>query len=157
MADKFEHELNMGERFTLLAILPPPSDYDTYKILTKLRMSLAPDEKEIKEYAFTTLFRCPNKTFDEKGKASQCEWEGWGETAPKCPIHDKYCASAGQMKWTPEMAVKTKAIWMGNKARSLIVETIKKLFEDKDKPKTDMDISLYEKFILTDEEKDEEE
>ena len=157
MADKFSQALCMGERLTLMAILPQPGDYDTYKILTKLRLTLAPSEEEISEYSFETRFRCPNKTFDEKGKAEQCEWEGWGEIAPKCPIHDKYCASVGQMKWTPEMAVKVKSIWMGNKARSLIVETIKKLFEDKDKPKTDMDISLYEKFILTDEDKDEEE
>jgi len=155
MADKFSYGLCMGERFTLLAILPPPGDYDTYKILTKLRLTLAPNEEEIAEYAFETLFRCPNKNFDEKGKAEQCEWEGWGEIAPKCPIHEVYCTSAGQMKWTPEMAVKTKAIWMGNKAKSLITETLSKLNEEK-KLNTDMDMSLYEKFVVR-EIKDEEE
>ena len=53
------------------------------------------------------------------------------------------------------MAAKTKEIWLGNKARSLIIETLTKLNGEK-KLKTDMDISLYQKFVKADESEDEE-
>jgi len=154
LAKKISKKLNIGERFTLLAILPQPGDFATYKILTKLRMTLAPDEKESAEYEFETLFRCPHMNYDEKGRREQCEFEDYSKTTLKCPIHDEYCENMGMLRWTPEMAVKEKEIWFGKKAESLIVETLTKLNDEK-KLNTDIDMSLYSKFIGDDDEEEE--
>ena len=44
---KISKKLTMGERFFLMSILPP-ADYVTFKILRKLKDTLAPSEEEIK-------------------------------------------------------------------------------------------------------------
>ncbi len=43
-------QLNMRERVVLLNILPQEEDITTIKIVHKLRMELAPSEKELKDY-----------------------------------------------------------------------------------------------------------
>lgn len=155
MADKTSVKLNIGERFTLLALLQNFNDFITYKIVQKLRMTLAPDEKESAEYEFENRYRCPHRTYDNKtGEAFQCEFEEYGKEASKCPAHDEYCVPTGMMKWKPEVATKEKEIWLGNRARSLIVETLTKLNNEK-KLTTDMDISLYVKFVAKEEEEEE--
>ena len=40
----------MRDRFVLLNIMPPEGDISTIKIVHKLRMDLAPTEKELKDY-----------------------------------------------------------------------------------------------------------
>ena len=40
----------MRDRFVLLNILPPEGDISTIKIVHRLRMELAPTEKELKDY-----------------------------------------------------------------------------------------------------------
>jgi hypothetical protein len=40
----------MRDRFVLLNILPPEGDISTIKIVHRLRMDLAPTEKELKDY-----------------------------------------------------------------------------------------------------------
>jgi len=157
MADKTMVKLNIGERFTLLALIANFNDYATYKIVQKLRMTLAPDEKENEEYEFESLFHCPYIRYDkdDDGKKIECQFEEYGRVAPKCPVHDVYCEPTGMMKWKPEVAAKEKEIWLGNKAKSLIVETLTKLNNEK-KLATDMDISLYIKFVKSEEEDEEE-
>ena len=155
MAKKTSKGLNIGERFTLLALLPPPGDFATYKIQQKLRMTLAPDEKENEEYKFENHFRCPNKKYDGDGKAFQCEYDEFAGVAPKCPVHNIYCEPTGMTRWSPDVATKEKQIWLGNKGLSLVVETLKKLDNEK-KLDTDLAISLYKKFVATDDEEEEE-
>lgn len=152
MVEKTSVKLNIGERFSLLAHLQNFNDYATYKILQKLRMALAPDEKESAEYEFENNYRCPHLKYDkDSGEAFQCEFEEYGKKAPKCPVHSTgknpvYCVPTGLLRWQPEMANKEKEIWFGNGAKSLIVETLTKLNDEK-KLTTDMDISLYVKFV----------
>ena len=43
----------MRDRFVLLNILPPEGDISTIKIVHRLRMELAPTEKELKDYKVT--------------------------------------------------------------------------------------------------------
>lgn len=43
----------MRDRFVLLNILPPEGDISTIKIVHRLRMDLAPTEKELKDYKIT--------------------------------------------------------------------------------------------------------
>lgn len=43
-------KLHMRDRFVLLNILPPEGDISTIKIVHRLRMDLAPTEKELKDY-----------------------------------------------------------------------------------------------------------
>jgi len=43
-------KLTMRDRIVLLNILPPEGDITTIKVVHKLRMELAPSEKEIKDY-----------------------------------------------------------------------------------------------------------
>ena len=43
-------KLDMKDRFVLLNILPPEGDIATIKIVHRLRMELAPTEKEFKDY-----------------------------------------------------------------------------------------------------------
>lgn len=151
MAEKTMVKLNIGERFTLLAHLQNFNDFATYKILQKLRMTLAPDEKEIKEFDFENLYRCPHIKYNEDGQDLKCKFEAYGKEAPKCPVHSTkkvavYCVPTGMLRWKPEVAMKEKEIWLGPKAKSLIAETLKKLNEEK-KLTTDMDIALYVKFV----------
>lgn len=159
MAEKSMVKLNIGERFTLLAIMQGFNDFATYKIVQKLRMTLAPDEKENAEYDFENNYRCPYQTYKEDtGEIIQCQFERFGKKAPMCPVHSKerqpvYCVPTGMMKWKPEVATKTKEIWFGPKAKSLIVETLTKLNKEK-KLTTDMDISLFVKFVAGAEEGD---
>lgn len=154
MAEKVSVKLNIGERFTLLALVENFNDFATYKIVQKLKMTLAPDEKESAEYGFESQYRCPHQKYDRDGKEFQCEFKDYGEVAPKCPVHDIYCVSTGMLRWKPEVATKTKEIWFGNKAKSLVVETLTKLNAEK-KLTTDMDISLYMKFVEADKEEEE--
>ena len=42
--------LSMRDRFVLLNILPPEGDISTIKIVHRLKMELAPTEKELKDY-----------------------------------------------------------------------------------------------------------
>ena len=43
-------KLNMRDRFVLLNILPAEGDITTIKVVHKLKMELAPTEKELKDY-----------------------------------------------------------------------------------------------------------
>lgn len=161
MADKTSVKLNIGERFTLLALIANFNDFATYKIVQKLRMTLAPDEKESAEYEFENQYQCPYVKYDKEGQEIHCQFKEFGKVAPKCPVHSTkkvvvYCVPTGIMRWKPEMATKEKEIWFGNKAKSLIVETLTKLNEEK-KLTTDMDISLYVKFVQSEKEGEEEE
>jgi len=157
MADKSMIPLNIGERFTLLTLLAEFNDFATYKIIQKLKMTLSPDEKEIKEYEFENLFRCPHIRYDKKddGKRINCEFEAYGKEAPKCPVHNEYCVPTGMLRWKPEVAMKTKEIWLGPKAKSLIVERLKQ-FNDEKKLTTDMDMALYVKFVAEGEDEEDE-
>ena len=161
MAEKTSVKLNIGERFTLLSLLQNFNDFATYKIIQKLKMTLAPDEKEIKAYEFENKYRCPRVKYDEDGQGIQCEYEEFGKVAPKCPVHSTekkpiFCVPTGFMRWNSGMATVEKEIWFGPKAKSLIVETLTKLNDEK-KLTTDMDISLYIKFVKSEKEEDEEE
>ena len=147
MAEKISKKLIMAERFVLLNNLPKEGDLVTFKILRKLRETLAPTEAEIKEYSFKNSFRCSHKEYDEKGKAFQCEVEGDAESPPKCPIHNEFMQPSGRVSWNPEMWGTEKEIWFGAKANQIIIDTLKKISEEDKKINDDIIASLYEKFV----------
>lgn len=155
MAEKISKKLIMGERFVLLNNLPAEGDLVTFKILRKLRETLAPTEKEIKEYEFKNSFRCPHKEYDEKGKAFQCEVEEIAESPPKCPIHSGFMRPTGRVSWSPKTWNVEKEIWFGNKANQIIVDTLKKISEEDKKINDDIIASLYDKFVATEEKEEE--
>lgn len=145
--DKISKHLNMAERFVLLNNLPLQGDLVTFKILRKLRETLSPSEKEIKDYQFKSRFRCPHREYDEKGKAFQCEVEEDAESSPKCPVHDEFMQPSGRVSWNPEKWNITKEIWFGTKANQIVVDTLKKISEEDKQINDDIIASLYEKFI----------
>ena len=127
MADKISKELTMAERFVLLRNLPVEGDLVTFKILRKLRETLAPSEAEIKEYGFRNSYRCSHKEYDDKGKAFQCEVdEGAAESPPKCHIHNEPMQSTGRVSWSLEKWNTEKEVWFGTKANQIIVDALKK-------------------------------
>jgi len=146
MTDKIRKKLNMGERFVLLNNLPREGDLVTFKILRKLRETLAPSETEIKEYGFKYSYRCPHKEYDEKGKAFQCEVEEDAESPPKCHIHDVLMQPSGRVSWSTEKWNAEKEIWFGTKANQIIVDTLKKVSEEDKKINDDIIAGLCEKF-----------
>lgn len=154
MADKISKKLTMGERFFLLAKLPAP-DYVTYKILRKLKETLSPSEKEIKDYGFKNVFRCSHREYDEKGKAFRCEVEETSGEIPKCPIHNEPMQPVGRVSWNPEMWNKTKEVWFGMKANSIIVEALKTISEEDRKVNGDLVSSLFDKFLSSEDEEEE--
>jgi len=155
LVDKISKKLTMAERFVLLNNLPLQGDLVTFKILRKLRETLSPSEAEIKEYGFKDSFRCPHREYDEVGKAFRCEVaEEAAEAQPKCHIHDVFMVPTGRVSWNPEKWNVTKEIWFGQKANSIITETLKKVGEEDKQINDDVIASLYEKFIEGDEEEE---
>jgi len=154
MADKISKKLTMAERFVLLNNLPLEGDLVTFKILRKLRETLAPSEKEIKDYGFKNCYRCPHKEYDEKGKAFQCEVEAEGETPPKCHIHNDFMRPTGRASWNPEKWNTEKEIWFGATANSIIMDALKKVSEEDKKINDDVIAGLYEKFVKQEEEEE---
>ena len=152
MADKISKKLIMAERFVLLNNLPREGDLVTYKILRKLRETLSPSEKEIKDYSFKNRFRCPHREYDEKGKAFQCEVEEDATSPPKCSIHNELMQPMGRVSWKLEMWNVEKEIWFGAKANQVIVDALKKVSEEDKQINDDVIASLYEKFVGTNEE-----
>ena len=152
MSEKISKKLTMAERFVLLNNLPREGDLVTFKILRKLRETLAPSEVEIKEYGFKNSFRCPHREYDEKGKAFQCEVEEEGVSPPKCHIHNVLMQPTGRVSWKPEMWNTEKEIWFGNTANKIIIDTLKKVSEEDKKINDDIIASLCEKFIESKEE-----
>ena len=148
MADKISKKLTMGERFVLLNNLPREGDLVTFKILRKLRDTLSPSETEIEEYGFKGNYRCPNKDYDEKGKAFQCEVgsETSGDV-PKCHIHDILMKPSGRVSWDEAKWNTEKEIWFGGKANQIIVDSLKKVSEEDKKINDDIIASLYDKFV----------
>jgi len=147
MADKISKKLTMGERFVLLNNLPKEGDLVTFKILRKLRETLAPSEAEIREYEFKNSFRCPHKEYDDKGKAFQCEVEEEAAASPpKCPIHDELMQPAGRVSWSTEKWGTEKEIWFGTKANQIIIDALKKVSEEDKKINDDIIAGLCEKF-----------
>ena len=148
MADKISKQLTMGERFVLLNNLPKEGDLVTFKILRKLRETLAPSETEIKEYEFKNSYRCPHREYDEKGKAFQCEVEEEAaESPPKCHIHDVVMQPSGRVSWSSAKWNTEKEVWFGTKANQIIADTLKKVSEEDKKVNDDIIASLCEKFI----------
>ena len=151
--DKISKKLTMAERFVLLNNIPREGDLVTFKILRKLRETLSPSEKELKEYDFKDSFKCPNREYDEKGKAFQCEVEVEpAKSAPKCSIHDVYMQPTGHVSWSPEKWNVEKEIWFGAKANQIIVDALKKVSEEDKKINDDIIAGLHEKFVVGEEE-----
>lgn len=145
----------MAERFILLNNLPKEGDLVTFKILRKLRETLSPSEAEIKEYEFKNSYRCPNREYDEKGKAFQCEVEVLAsEAQPKCHIHDILMMPSGRTSWSEEKWDTQKEIWFGAKAEQIIMESLKKISEEDKNINDDVLAGLYEKFIMGEEDED---
>ena len=152
MADKISKKLTMAERFILLNNLPKEGDLVTFKILRKLRETLSPSEAEIKEYGFKNSYRCPNREYDEKGKAFQCEVEiEASETQPKCHIHDIFMQPGGRVSWNLDKWNVEKEIWFGQKANSIIIDALKKVSEEDKKVNDDVVAGLCEKFLGSEE------
>ncbi len=155
MSDKISKRLTMGERFVLLNNLPQEGDLVTFKILRKLRETLAPTEAEIKEFSFKNSFRCSHQDFDERGKSFRCEVEvESAEVPPKCHIHDLNMKPSGRVSWDSKKWEDTKEIWFGPKANQIIVDTLKKVCEEDKKVNDDLLASLYDKFVDSGEEEE---
>ena len=154
MADKISQKLTMAERFVLLNNLPQQGDLVTFKILRKLRETLSPDEKEIKDYGFTNSYRCPNRDYDEKGKAFQCEVEETSTEQPKCPVHNVSMQPSGRVSWNLDKWMDTKEIWFGAKANQIIVDALKKVSEEDKNINDDVLVSLYDKFVSSEDEEE---
>jgi len=69
-------QLNLFERIVLQQILPVEGSYATLKIVSDLRMALAPSEEEFKEYAIV----------EESNKVS---WNEKGKVSKDIPVGDK--------------------------------------------------------------------
>ena len=153
MTNKISKKLTMAERFILLNNLPREGDLVTFKILRKLRETLSPSEEEIKAYGFKNSYRCPNREYDEKGKAFQCEYEvEASDEQPKCPIHDVFMQPSGKVSWNPDKWNTEKEIWFGQTANKIIVEALKKVSEEDKKINDDVLAGLCDKFIGSGEE-----
>ena len=153
MAEKISQKLTMGERFVLLNNLPREGDLVTFKILRKLRETLSPDEREIEDYGFKNSFRCPNRDYDDKGKAFQCEVEEEAsKDPPKCHIHDVFMQPMGRVSWSQDKWNVEKEVWFGAKANQIIVDSLKKVSEEDKKINDDILVGLYEKFVDVEEE-----
>ena len=144
----------MAERFVLLNNIAKEGDLITFKILRKLRETLAPTEAEIKEYEFKNNFRCPHKEYDEKGRASQCEVEELSKEQPICPIHNEFMMPTGRVSWSAEKWNAKKEIWFGNKANQIIMESLKKISEEDKQINDDVIAGLYDKFLGSEAEED---
>ena len=156
MTTKLSKQLTMAERFVLLNNLPQQGDLVTFKILRKLRDTLSPSEKEIKDYGFKNSYRCTNKSYDEKGMAFQCEVEeDAADSQPKCHIHDVLMQPSGRVSWSQDEWTTKKEIWFGAKANNIIVEALRKVSEEDKNINDDVLAGLYDKFI-SDEEGEEE-
>ena len=142
----------MAERFVLLNNLPKEGDLVTFKTVRKLRETLGPSEKEIKDYGFKDRFRCVHREYDDKGKGFQCEVEEDSDSLPKCPIHNEFMQPIGRVSWKPEMWNAEKEIWLGVKANQIIVNALKKVSEEDKKVNDDVIASLCDKFIGGEEE-----
>ena len=154
MSDKISKQLNMAERFILLNTIPKEGDLVVFKILRKLRETLSPDEREIKEYGFKNTYRCPHREFDEKGKGFQCEVEDTSEAPPKCHIHDVFMHPSGRVTWDEKKWADTKEIWFGLKANQIILDALKKVSEEDKKINDDVIASLCDKFLGNEDEED---
>ena len=150
MATKTSKKLNIGERFHLLNLLPQEGVITTFKLIRKFRETLAPDDKENQAYKFQNEFRCPNREYDEKGKAFQCEVTEVAESAPKCPIHLQLMAPTGRLTWDTGMATNEKEVWDGPTIEKVIIEVLKKLNDDGHINEDNQ--GLYEKFLGAEEE-----
>ncbi len=147
MADKISKKLTMAERFVLLNNLPKEGDLVTFKILRKLRETLSPDEREIKEYSFKNTYRCSHREYDGSGKGFQCEVEEASVTPPKCHIHNISMQTAGKVSWDETKWKDTKEIWFGAKANQIILDALKKVSEEDKKINDDVIASLCDKFL----------
>lgn len=144
MSDKVSKKLTIGERFGLFQFLPPQGDLVTYKEVRKLKETLNPSSKEDEEYGFTYGFRCSHRELQSDGKMFQCEFEGVGEIAPRCPVHDVLCVMTGQMFWKLEMASVEKEIYFSRVALKIVTEALRKARDEK--KVNDANYSLFVKF-----------
>lgn len=148
-------KLIVFERINLLSILPVQGDFTSLKIIRKLREDLSCDEQENKVLQFKDVWVCPEcsrivevKVEDDPPDCPKCI-----EVCPKCKTHlgKKAMRKTGQVTWNRK-AAKEKDIEMGNKAHSIIRDTLKELNENaKNKEKElpclrDEHFTLYQKF-----------
>ena len=61
--------LTLSERLSILSILPTKGDFVTLKVLNKLKMGLAPSEKEIKEWGINQDIENKMIHWEENGEA----------------------------------------------------------------------------------------
>ena len=61
--------LTLSERLSILSILPTKGDFVTLKVLNKLKMGIAPSEKEIKEWGVHQDVENKMVHWDENGEA----------------------------------------------------------------------------------------
>lgn len=133
-------KLTVFERLMLQNILPKEGDFVTMKLVRKLREALSFSEKEIAEISFDNHWRCP-----------KCKGIELSPEVIKCQQCGIYMVPAGQVSFDEEKALKViKDVHMGNKMLALCETTLKKLSDEE--KLTEQHMSLYEKFVETDEE-----
>ena len=155
MSEKVTYKLTMAERFILLNLLPKEGDYSIFKILRKLREKLAPNEKENEEYKFQNEWRCAHREYDDKGRATQCEFSIISPIQPKCLIHkEEFCTPSGKLFWSQEKATDQAEIQLTKKQVDMIKEALRVLSESKKLKIEDGTVSLYDKFYGTEEEEE---
>lgn len=152
MGEKIPMQLNIGERFGLLGILPQQGNIVTLTTIRKLRESLTPTEKEAEEYDFTYEYECKQRD-EVDGKPKSCGFKVASPIPPKCPTHDSYMEPTGMMFWKPSLALVEREILFTKKGKSLVVEALERL--NNEKRLIPQQESIYRKFITQEEEEEE--
>ena len=134
-------KLTIVERIKLLDTLPEKGDFTTLKILRKLTETLSFDEKEHAALQFQAEYACP-----------ECHEKFLLAEPVVCAKCNLLVERTGMLWWNPDADVE-KNIHLGEKAKAIVSEALKKL--DAIKELTAQHMSLYEKFVG--EEKDKEE
>lgn len=140
-------KLTIVERTRLLEVLPAQENILTLKILRKLRETLSFSEEELKTFEARNEYRCPYRAEDKNGKRETCDNIGFFTEQPTCDKHKLLMLPTGRMNIfiPPESVSLEKEIHLGNKAKEIASNALKRLNDSKQL--TEADIGLYEKFF----------
>ena len=125
-------KLTLGDRFTILSILPAEGNFATLKIMRKLREQMSLNETEIKEYNVVQIFEehtvaIKNAKTDEEAVTVATKTYG-ADNAQRIAMGIRNgTIKSNQTTW--EKGEKTAEIEFGEFAENLIKEQLKKMNE----------------------------
>jgi len=140
---EYKVKLTVFERLKLQNLLPAEGSFVTLKLIRKLREALSFSEKEIADIEFKNHWKC-----------AACDTTEISAQTPKCSSCGNYMQPAGMVNWDEAKAIKViKDVHFGEAMFALIQSTLKKLSDEN--KLTEQIISLYEKFVETEDEDEE--